>query len=216
MQIDYISIGEECSPCFLLKACNLRTVAYPFDWNVVPVNTMIQCVDEDFKNFHKGLTLNDTGQRVIDSYGIQFPHDYPVYNVNPQPKDSFIDPDGVFYIEKKIVSNFHEFTDKVYEKYDRRIKRFYDALNSRRNTVLIYSGHKDNIERILIFFINKFNKSNIALLYINHGEWESSLCYLNEEPITVKFTEEAAEGRYKDMKVLLDLAIKRFSHNALQ
>jgi hypothetical protein len=72
MQTDLYFNRRGMLALFITKAVNLHTVAYPFDWNAVPFNVMLQCVNEDFENFHKGLRLNNDGKRVVDLYGFNF------------------------------------------------------------------------------------------------------------------------------------------------
>ena len=73
----YIALGSDCSPAAALRNLNLREEAMPFDWCQTSVPQILDCIHDNFSNFHKNLKFNNTKTRVIDSYGIEFPHDYP-------------------------------------------------------------------------------------------------------------------------------------------
>ena len=82
MSFNYLSIGYDCSPAAALKGLKLREYALPFDWVVSNVNSLELCFSSDFNFFHKNLIFNNNKTRLIDSYGFQFPHDYPLNDMS--------------------------------------------------------------------------------------------------------------------------------------
>lgn len=134
MEFNYISVGCDCSTANALKNLNLRNCAYPFDWTDICFASFEQCILDNFKKFHKNVFLNESKQRVIDHYGIQFPHDYPRVN---SPKLM----DGIYYPEYKICDDYEKYTDQVLEKYGRRIERFRNTMaDKNRPLIVLYRG----------------------------------------------------------------------------
>jgi hypothetical protein len=82
MSFNYLTIGSGCSPAAALRDLNLREFALPFDWVVSNINTIQKCIETNFEYFHKNLVLNNNKTRLIDYYGFEFPHDYPLSDMN--------------------------------------------------------------------------------------------------------------------------------------
>jgi hypothetical protein len=64
-----IPIGVDCGMASFLKKHNLRTEAFPFDWNVT-YNGVSKCVEYDFKHF------TDPLHNRINDYDVFFFHDF--------------------------------------------------------------------------------------------------------------------------------------------
>ena len=64
-----IQIGVDCGMASFLKKHNLRTEAFPFDWNVT-YNGVSKCVEDDFKHF------TDPLHNRINDYDVFFFHDF--------------------------------------------------------------------------------------------------------------------------------------------
>jgi len=77
-ELNYITIGYDCSPAAALRNLGLRDVALPFDWVVTNTDSFSQCIVNDFAEFHTDLKYNHLRTRLIDKYGFEFPHDYPI------------------------------------------------------------------------------------------------------------------------------------------
>ena len=78
MSFNYLTIGSDCSPAAALRGLNLRDFALPFDWVVSNITSLDKCFETNFEYFHKNLLLNGSKNKLIDYYGFQFPHDYPL------------------------------------------------------------------------------------------------------------------------------------------
>jgi hypothetical protein len=148
MDFQYISLGHDCSPAAILKNSGLRSAAFPFDWAETGFSALCSCIRDDFKQFHRGVKLNSTQQRVIDGYGIQFPHDYP--NVTCS---SYSSVDENFYAERKICDDYEKYTDQVLEKYGRRIERFRNAMSDHTKPIIFlfrgFYAHALEIKKIV-------------------------------------------------------------------
>lgn len=172
MTIHYISLGYDCSPAGLLRNLNIRTEALPFDWVESNLEIIIKCIEDNFDKYHKNLYFNHTRTRLIDSYGFQFPHDYP-FN-----KDFSIESigDGIFGedFNKTIVENWQNYHSIALEKYQRRIQRFYNYLQSNEPIIFLCRNYSvDNVKKFGYYLSNKFNKYNF-LFVISSKENQNS------------------------------------------
>ena len=161
MNINYMSLGYDCSPAATLRNLDFRTEALPFDWVVSDLQILINCIDDNFDNYHKNLYFNNRRSRLIDSYGFQFPHDYPFDSNNID--DSKIG-EGIFgeELDKQIIDNWSEYHEMVLEKYKRRIERFYNYLGSNNPLIILCRGYPvNNINSFGSYLANKFKKNNI-------------------------------------------------------
>jgi hypothetical protein len=161
MNINYMSIGHDCSPAATLRNLNIRSYAMPFDWVVSNLQIIKDCIEDNFNDYHKNLIFNSTKTRLIDTYGFQFPHDYPL---NTNQIDILKIGEGVIGEEKNktIIENWNNYHSIALEKYTRRIERLFNYLNSNDNLIILCRGYSSN--DILIFknyLFNKFNKQNI-------------------------------------------------------
>jgi len=105
----------------------LRDAALPFDWIVSSVPALEQCLSEDFARFHTELRFNHDRTRLIDAYGFEFPHDYPLDD-KIEPSDRI--GEGTIGEEsgKGISVHWPDHYEMVMEKYRRRIDRFRPIL----------------------------------------------------------------------------------------
>jgi hypothetical protein len=179
MSFNYLSIGYDCSPAAALKGLNLREYALPFDWVVSNVNSLELCFSNDFNFFHKNLIFNNNRTRLIDSYGFQFPHDYPLNDMSNYENDL---GEGVFAEEKgKFITNdWNKYHNVVLDKYDRRIQRFKNIISDtipiivlcRYNTLDVFKLQNILIKYYKIkniYFVNSckdtFENNNIVNIY---------------------------------------------------
>jgi hypothetical protein len=134
MKTVYIPIGMNCNTAHYLRSRNLRKDAYPFDWICIPLKMVYEVLSDDFNdildNIHIGTQVkrmyfdekdNNNSLSVIDTYiypvicqkyNILYPHDYDNVDI--------------------------ETINNVKDKYNRRIQRFRDTLNSDSKIVLVY------------------------------------------------------------------------------
>ena len=74
----FITLGFNCAPALILRDLELRNYSLPFDWIITSNNQIINCIEDDFNKFHKNLHFTLNNHWLMDEYGIQYPHDYPV------------------------------------------------------------------------------------------------------------------------------------------
>ena len=66
----FVSIGIDCDVANFLNKYNLRKASLPFDWNV-SYNGVSKCIENDFNNFTKPLSVDR-----INETDIYFHHDF--------------------------------------------------------------------------------------------------------------------------------------------
>jgi hypothetical protein len=163
--INYISLGNDCSPAATLRNLNLRKYALPFDWVVSNINSLKKCFETNFENYHKNLQFNSTKTRLIDHYGFAFIHDYPL-NDTIVINESIIG-EGVIAEEKGrfIIENWSDYYSIVLDKYNRRIERFKNIINDTKPIIVLcrYTTN-DEVLELQQIFINFYKKNNIYFL----------------------------------------------------
>jgi hypothetical protein len=216
MEFQYISIGYDCSPAAILKDSGLRNAAFPFDWAETGFTALCSCIRDDFKQFHRGIRLNSTQQRVIDSYGIQFPHDYPSVETS-----SYSNINNNFYAERKICDNYEKYTDQVLEKYGRRIERFRNIMSEKSVPIIVlYRSHYKEAVYIKFLLERIYNRKNIMVVVAvqekvdlqhpavvpcnpeENGKWNESAVWSRAI--------ESAKQRYPILLAQPETTIKRF------
>jgi hypothetical protein len=179
MTIQYMSLGSECSPAAALRTLNIRAEALPFDWVESNLNKIMNCINDNFNNYHRNLQFNNKKTRLIDSYGIEFPHDYP-FNTPDYPFNTpnfSIDTigEGAFGEEpqKSIVENWSQFHSIALEKYKRRIERFYSYLQSEDPIIFACRNYSvKDVKKFGVFLANKFNKQNIYFVIASRESFQ--------------------------------------------
>lgn len=167
MDFTYIPLGFDCSPASALDTLNLRKFALPFDWVQTNPSIIMRCINDDFKLFHRNLVLNKNKTRVIDGYGIQYPHDYPKIDDNEkngEDKDKH-DDDMNYGGDQPIIDNYNDYTEEILVKYKRRIDRFINLLqNETKPIILLTRLQSTEAIKVKDFFEKKYNKINIIVI----------------------------------------------------
>jgi hypothetical protein len=201
--ISYVSIGYDCSAAGALRALGLRHEAYPFDWIQSHSGGIRQCLTERFARFHTEVRLMEHGRRVIDAYGFEFPHDYPVrdkegehnkeehdkgqhsnQDIQEEKKEEKVvhqmgeaGHDENMYMEvlgKPIVPEWSAYLDVVREKYGRRIRRFLAVMENREKPVVVLSRYYDREARELVVWLRThYEREDIYM--VNTWPEESTL-----------------------------------------
>jgi len=195
-QFNYITIGYDCSPAAALRALDMRDSALPFDWVVSNIYAIYNCIQDDFKQYHTRLYFNKSHTRLIDVYGFQFPHDYPLNDI--ENIDTNIIGEGVIGEEngKTITENWNAYYPIVKEKYNRRIDRFRNIMKeSIPIIVLCRYCNTNEVIKLHNFFTCHYNRNDIYFVnscneIINHdkiininteenGNWNDSSLWKN-------------------------------------
>lgn len=162
----YMPLGYDCSPTMALKKLGLRKCSLPFDWVQSNHYIVMQCIDDEFRHFHKDVYLIKgqvkNGQRVIDHYGVEFPHDYPcAYDVSFNTPEAVANDDA-FFTETVIIDTYKKYRNIVLQKYEKRIQRFYEILHdTSRPLIILMRELFSDVMLLKEYLENKFNRKNI-------------------------------------------------------
>jgi len=157
-----ITMGFDCSPASALKSMGMREFSLPFDWVQSNIQSIKRCFEDGFAKFHTNLQLNQNKTRLIDEYGIQYPHEYPV--VSCQKDDTNLINEDMLFPENKedhIIDNWMTYYSEVKEKYNRRIERFKSILKSHEPIVVLCRYNTSDVIQLQQLFQTYFEKDNI-------------------------------------------------------
>lgn len=104
-----LSLGERCSVGIQLKKYNIATAFYPFDFMATPLKGLFLLLNNKFKGFLDKNALTVTN---------------PACKPHPLVNNKVTGCDFVHDFADKSLSNY----DAVFEKYQRRIDRFYKTI----------------------------------------------------------------------------------------
>jgi len=169
---NYLTIGHDCSPAAALKNLNLREFALPFDWVVSNINSLELCFESNFEYFHKHLIFNNNNTRLIDYYGFQFPHDYPLIGTSVIENDV---GEGVFGEEngKCITDKWHDYYDIILNKYNRRIERFKNIINDTKPIIVLCRYNTSGVLELQRLFMKYYKIENIYFVNSYHEYFEN-------------------------------------------
>ncbi len=147
-------MGEACQPAHHLRLNGLRQAAFPFDWICTPPESLINILQSKFEGFFdkenifsQGI-IHQTGENYINKkYNFVFVHDF------------------------KNAADFEDNFNKVKEKYERRIQRFYQALTC--SSKIYFIRHKMPKDKTILlndFLIKNFPNLEYNLLIIDDTE----------------------------------------------
>lgn len=175
-----ISLGADCEPAIQLRDFNLRQEAYPFDWLMIhDFRGLYTLLAEHFQHFLDKEWLEYRKAYIYNKrYDIKFFHDFPLSN---KPLSSSLqDLDDHMYggFFDSLASNFLDYLPTIAQKYKRRIKRFYIALQS-GSPIYFFRTHyitPFQARKLVYFFTQNFPYLNFKLIAIHSlshckGNW---------------------------------------------
>jgi hypothetical protein len=174
MSFNYLTIGRDCSPAAALRNLNLRESALPFDWIVSNINILEKCFATNFENFHKNLNFNHNKTRLIDDYGFEFPHDYPLNNMTNIDNNDI--GEGVFgeEISKVITDQWVDYYNLVLDKYNRRIERFRNIINDIKPIIVLCRYTMLDVLKLHELFIKYYKLNNIYFVNSSNELFENN------------------------------------------
>ena len=172
MSFNYLTIGGDCAPAAALRNLNLRECALPFDWIVSNINSLQKCFETNFVNFHKKIVLNRTKTRLIDYYGFEFPHDYPLSHMNDVENNI---GEGAFGEEngKCITDKWNDYYGIVLDKYNRRIERFKNIINEDKPIIVLCKYTTRDVLELQKLFIKYYKITNIYFINSSNEIFEN-------------------------------------------
>ena len=159
------SIGSDCGCAGHLVRNRLRRASYPLDWVGTWYNGIVgvaRLVESDFSGF---LSLENLRREPNPPRAAQDDHDHDYYH------DVGLSVD--FAHDFPLDIPVGEAYPKVREKYERRIRRFYETMRASRRTLFVYWTWRDcpstdDILRAAETFRTKFSERRIDLLVMRN------------------------------------------------
>jgi hypothetical protein len=188
--VHFVTLGYDCSPAAVLRNLNLRNFALPFDWVVSNILSLNMCFNDNFSMYHTHLRFINNKRRLIDEYGFQFPHDYPLND------NTGIDEIGEGAIgedmNKTIADDYMKYYDKVKEKYNRRVERFLQIMNDEKPKIILCRYNNNDVIQLYNLLIHYYKYTNIYIV-------NSSNASISHPRITNCFTE--ANGVWNEASI---------------
>ena len=171
-----ISLGCSCGVAMMLEQCGMRNIAYPFDWIISPWNGVEKSIENGFIDwFDIDLLYQSTDLAHAyknRKYGIKFFHDFNGY-----------DP-------------LHKQTEQVEQKYERRIKRFYQ--NIQEPCLFIRKIFWDECVEELNYLYENYDSVLSRLKSYNEN---NEICFIVQEK---DFRDEFRSGNFGNRVFLLN------------
>ncbi len=171
------SLGYDCACAQYMQYAQIRICSGPFDWLTnADFETRMNLILNDFENF---LDIDDL--KFLPKNPNMFNDPYCNYYENI--RNGFY-----YYHDFPIGEDFTEVFKQVKEKYNRRIKRFYDNLINKEKVLIIYFTHypinnNELIKELCQKVCKKFNKK-IDFLIIEYDKTkkgkETEKCRLDD------------------------------------
>ena len=204
-----IPLGYDCSAASALRDIGLRQEAYPFDWVQSRAEIVRQCILDGFARYHKEVRLMEHGRRVIDAYGVEYPHDYPVRVVEEAEAEAVeaeakevehrvrevgeAGKEEDMYMEemgRPIVAEWQTYCNTVQEKYQRRIQRFLAVMACRDKPIIFFTRYRDADARELLRWLRgHYQREDMYLVNTDHPTYLTRPEGVVEEGCVTMWTE---------------------------
>lgn len=172
-----INLGADCAPGLHTRRHGIRTAAYPFDWCFTPYATVMHCIKNQFADFFQKENLVPSTLSLYRDDLLAF--------MKARGTDNAIENSASpWVLDKKLAMVFnHDFSDRRpatinaqyqanYEKYQRRIHRFYESIKSGKKIYFIRYQYITKSESIELYQLLKstFASTNFTLIVIADDE----------------------------------------------
>jgi hypothetical protein len=170
MSCNFLTVGYDCSPAAALRELGMRDFALPFDWVTSNINAIQMCFETEFELFHKNLDLTKNKTRLVDCYGFEFPHDYPLSDTRDIEKAG----EGTFAESGKCISEkWREYYSIVLEKYSRRIERFKRIINEPKPIIVLCRYPTKDVLKLQKIFMQCYKVKNMYFVNSSSEKFEN-------------------------------------------
>lgn len=152
-----IPFGYDCIPAQILEDGGIRTQSMPFDWIFASPKSIKDALDNRFENWFDSNKIKHV-IRQEDGHSYTSHEDYPIPDIDGLSR-------GIF--------NHHNLTDpKTVAAFNRRIKRFYEAIKSNESIVFFTCSTKQDLldSGLLDYFDRSAETSFIFLDWVYSKE----------------------------------------------
>lgn len=152
----FMSLGLNCTSAMELRTLGIRKTAMPFDWLRSTPAAIEHCIRSDFSGFHADVRLDSVSERVVDSLGLEFTHDYPTLET---------------YNNTPTLEGWEAYIPLITEKYRPRIQRFIGLMRSSDiPTVILCNMPLAGIERVRAAIRDTYNRTSHMVFVSFHDE----------------------------------------------
>jgi len=149
-----VSLGKTCQPALAIRRNKLRTASFPLDWIWSPTESVCSLVKTNFEGFFEKSLLEPVQMTRMDTLEVH----NPTLGL-------------VFAHEFKSRETFDQDYEVWKERYDRRISRFYDVLNSREKVLFIrFRTGRDDVETISQMLSSEYPDLPYTILALDDTE----------------------------------------------
>lgn len=135
-----IPLGCHCGVAWWMREHNIRTFALPFDWCITPYNALYAVINDEFDSYFKRENLVASSAKYWQNSIYDFYNRMSHGPVDASP-GAVLDKQFQMIFSHDFSNNHHATINQQYEeqkaKYTRRVKRFFDAMNSNKHVYLI-------------------------------------------------------------------------------
>ena len=192
----YISLGPTCSVAYQLQKLGKKKESLPFDWIRCPnIKDVIHLITNNFQGFLDEISF------VRDDTKFPLIKDSEIF-------DDVLDKETKIYRNEKLnLGFFHDFKDgvtleDVREKYNRRIKRFYETVKNEcifiRDDMYFHQENVDDYNNLYQILV-EFNDQNKLVLIINMSKNIYDLTGLN--PAIKVFIDNEKQTEWQHHKI---------------
>ncbi|GGA05447.1 amino acid permease [Paenibacillus marchantiophytorum] len=159
----FFSLGDSCFPAIQLEKNKLRPYAGVLDWMVSgDLSQVNRLLNNRFNSFMEFKNLKVVGE------------DYGPFNYIVRDETYHIDSAHDFSVKKNTIANLESYPE-IKEKYDRRIERFLDKLETSRRLLFIRTGGNRKQVEELQMTLSKLVKHDFRILFGQYTDRENIL-----------------------------------------
>lgn len=166
-----ISLGYNCNPAIFTRQYGVRTYAFPFDWCFTPYRSLCRIIDTNFKDFFKKENLVPSLKKYFSTYMQEFFNSVGHTEVSENYTWVLDKECEMVFNHDFIPNSFTEINKSYiynYNKYMRRVKRFYYEINSGKHVYFIRYRDitKQEASKLCQLLKDKFPNTNFTLIVI--------------------------------------------------
>lgn len=162
-----VSLGPNCQVAHALRYFGIRQQAFPFDWVLAfDIEAATQAIDNHFWSWlDPQFLLYDPAYIINQAYNVRFNHDFPPLQTDQHPD---IGEDIDFFNNTVLDPNFLAYLPAVTQKYEKRIQRLYNLLQSNQPIMFMCTYASPQMATQFVTMIkSKFPFLNFTLVVVN-------------------------------------------------
>jgi hypothetical protein len=175
----FISIGPYCSTADILKANNLRTEAYPFDYIFSSLEIVKHSINDKFNIFldKKYYTYGTNKTSTRHSFYCKFLHTPLLlkHHIKFGYSNNYKVSNGNLFNHHNLIED-----NGNYEKFKRRCNRLLSLIENNEKIVFVYYNcYTNNYDDIIDFYNNFSYNKNIYIVGIFQNNYDKKILYEN-------------------------------------